>query len=502
MSNNIGVEILKKQVWAACTSKIGSSLPACVSAADRKLGIAVIKPEDVEATIDNMAVVSLSDGKQLGGRGIPAPELPVHLAVYRAYPQVGAIVHITTKWASAFSRAGRSIPVYSETHARAFGSEIVCTDVLSDEAYEGDMMTAIGDAVAEAMRRHPVGPSGAVMIRYSGALVWDKTPCGAIEGAEAFESVAQIADTTEQQNPNGLTCMPQAYADRLYRESIRQKTVLDGVESHGTPGQTVTIADQRKINMELLVYFDEVCRKNGIHYSLTGGTLLGAIRHRGFIPWDDDVDVFMTRPEYEKVEKAFDSGNRFIFVSKKSEPNFNYVFGRVVDTKTLITESPNTLSAGKGLFLDVCVVDGLPKNALARKLHIAYMRFLMRGRRATIHDPAGKGYQRRGRLVVFAKKIIRSLTDYQFWNRRLEKAMARYPFDHSEYVGNFTSQYGGREMMHRSAFDSYEDVEFEGHQCMICAGYDEYLTNIYHKYMSLPPKAKRKGHHTGTIRWV
>ena len=130
------------------------------------------------------------------------------------------------------------------------------------------------------------------------------------------------------------------------------------------------------------------------------------------------------------------------------------------------------------------------------------MRTLVRLRRSTIHSPTSKAYNSRGRIHRLLKKIVRTLTTHHFWNRRLEKVMGLYSFEKSKFVGNFTSQYGKREMLHKEAFDSYFDVEFEGHKFMVCQGYEEYLNNIYGNYLSYPRRKTRKGHHVYKAYWV
>ena len=131
-----------------------------------------------------------------------------------------------------------------------------------------------------------------------------------------------------------------------------------------------------------------------------------------------------------------------------------------------------------------------------------YMRLLVRFRRAVIQNPDRKSYKSRGPVYVMAKKLLRKCTDIHFWNQKMNKAMQKYPFDSGKYVGNFTSQYGNRELLHASAFKEYYDVKFEDMTCMICAGYHEYLTNIYNDYMQLPPVNKRKSHHNSNAVWI
>lgn len=500
------IEILKRQLLMVNgmlkKEKMSSFRYAHVSAVDRKSNAVIFRAFGVEKlTMDTMVVVSLEDGRILEGEDRILPkDVHIHLDIYRNFPQINSIAHVYPKWTSIYSQSGKSIPVSTTRHAITLRQEIKCSRDLTQEEINRGFQKTIGTTVVEAMRENDILDQGAVLARYDGAIVWGATPLKALDQAKQLESIANAAWHMQALiGSDEEIGMPQDLADQ-YFDSLKNEDTTG--ETLGIPGEEVTAMQERQIGLEMLIYFDRVCREHGIKYSLTGGTLLGAIRHSGFIPWDDDVDVFLTRPEFDKLESVFDDNARFVYVTRKKEPDFNYVFGRLVDTKTLILEAPNTLSAGKGVFLDVCVVDGLPNSKFLRDLHIKYMRVLMRCRRATVQNPAGKSYRRKGVLYVLAKKVLRLFTDYQFWNRRLEKAMSRYSYEKSEYVGNFTSQYGKRELLHKEVFDSYIDVPFEGHTFMICAGYHEYLKNIYKKYMSFPEKSKRKGHHPNRAIWV
>lgn len=261
----------------------------------------------------------------------------------------------------------------------------------------------------------------------------------------------------------------------------------------------ITDEERKHINLELLSYFDKVCRENNIHYSLSGGTLLGAVRHKGLIPWDDDVDVFMSRPEFEKLDNIFKETDSFVWVSPTNGEITNLPYGRLYDKRTrfvgsIIPTSPNT-----GLFLDVCVVDGLPRSRIRRDLHIALIFFLRRGRRSALYDETSHYYIETSIPMKIIKKIIRLTTNGDFWLKALKKTTSKYKFDNSEWVGNFTSQYGRKELMHRSSWDSYVELEFEGKLYEACVGWEEYLTNIFGDYMQLPPEDKRVGHHEGEV---
>lgn len=264
----------------------------------------------------------------------------------------------------------------------------------------------------------------------------------------------------------------------------------------------VTDQELKQINLEMLCYFDKVCRENNIHYSITGGTLLGAVRHKGFIPWDDDVDVFLPRPEFEKLNDVFSDEGRYVWKTRKKDPSFKFVYGRLLDTKTIILDAGGMASEGQGIFLDVCVVDGLPRNKFFRILHIFIIQLLFRGRRTVVYDKSRPEFSEGNFVMQILKCMVLKTTDLEFWMKKLDKAMRRYPFNTGEYVGNFASRYGKRELIHRNAFDSYIDLEFEGQRFMACQGWEEYLKNIYGNYMELPPVEERKGHHVGTPYWV
>lgn len=428
------------------------------------------------------------------------PDFRLHAALHKAIPQFDAIVTCHVPAAVNFVATGKEIPVYTRYHAENFPGPVRCTKPLALKDGSG-YEKALTDAVLEAVSKCDTGNPGALLIRNFGVCVWDTDATVAVAKIKQLNAIAGQAWQMELDTQGGIQPMDPAEYAALYNARVTRNSFIEKVDGK-VPGTKVTAAEEKYINLALLDYFDKVCRENDIKYSLTGGTLLGAVRHKGLIPWDDDVDVFLSRPEFEKLRDAFPDGGRYVYVDRVKEPGYPYVFGRLIDTDTIITKSPNTLSFGKGLFVDVCVVDGLPKSKLARDIHMLRMRILFRCRRATIHSNKSKSYANKGPLVLFAKKVINKLTTAEYWNKKIEKLMQKYPWDSSEYVGNFTSAYGKREMLHRSGFDTYTTLEFEGKEYMVFGGYEEYLTNIYRDYMELPPVRKRVGHHPNTAYWV
>lgn len=480
--------------------KLNTYAEAHVSAVDRFTNTVVFKAAGQPAEEENFLAVSLENGAVLSGNGALPLDAEMHLAVYRAYPQIGSIAHVYPTKTMSFAQAGEGIPVLGKYHAMYFKQAIPCTKPTAEKEAQGKSYAeASAEAVLDELKQTEVLPFGALLLNQDGALVWNELPLKTIDYANYLEKTAEAAWDTRMLAGGECQPMSEDLAVRFFEE---RQTQLLPAEPVGVPGTKVTAQQARSVNLAMLEYFDRVCRENGVKYSLTGGTLLGAVRHGGIIPWDDDVDVFLTRPEFEKLASVFPEGGRFEFITLQKDPNFNYVFGRLIDTWTLIEYSPNTAGAGKGLFLDVCVVDGLPDDEGKRKRHMRYMRLLVRFRRAVIQNPNRKSYRSKGPIFVMAKKLLRKCTDIHFWNRKMNKAMQKYPFDGGKYVGNFTSQYGSRELLHAATFSKYYDVKFENLTCMICAGYDEYLSNIYKDYMTLPPLNKRKSHHNCDAVWV
>ena len=112
--------------------------------------------------------------------------------------------------------------------------------------------------------------------------------------------------------------------------------------------------------MSMLKEIDSFCRTNGITYYLAFGTLLGAVRHQGFIPWDDDIDIMMPRKDYERFEQAFSSVKNYRFLTKNNTENFPYPYGKVIDTRTVKKEPLRTRYQVIGLDIDVFPIDNYP----------------------------------------------------------------------------------------------------------------------------------------------
>ena len=130
----------------------------------------------------------------------------------------------------------------------------------------------------------------------------------------------------------------------------------------------IELPEMKAIEIAILDCFDSFCRENGLSYSLAGGTLLGAVRHKGFIPWDDDIDVLMSRENYEKLQSlAASFPNPYQVNSIHTETNrrkpYLYTYTKIVDTRTLLVEKPDELDYETGIYIDVFPLDGQPTDS-------------------------------------------------------------------------------------------------------------------------------------------
>ena len=254
-------------------------------------------------------------------------------------------------------------------------------------------------------------------------------------------------------------------------------------------------ADLRKlqlIELEMLVEVDRICRKNNIHYSLSGGTLLGAVRHKGFIPWDDDLDIMFLHDEYEKFFQACQTEldtNRFFFQDYRTDPNYRWGYGKLRRRNTeYIKAGQEKLKQKTGICIDIFDFENVPNNFQTRKRYLKIMKCI----RKTLYSAMGRTneelmlfrllyqglYLLPNALVhrvknVLTEKINQQITDNVLCLMWPEKGC---PYGYS-----------------RSIFSKYTDLDFEGMKFMAIQEYDTYLRIHYGNYMQLPPVESRKG---------
>lgn len=258
----------------------------------------------------------------------------------------------------------------------------------------------------------------------------------------------------------------------------------------------LSLDEIKKIELNLLIEFREICNKLGLRYYIFGGTLLGAIRHKGFIPWDDDIDVCMPRPDYDKLMKFSETykneNNKFLFY--KDYNNMAH-FIRFVDLRTHILQEYNDNEMYKHIWMDIMPLDGLPENfdelkQIYKKAHFYRTIF------GLCDAILGYGTSFRKRILKYILKPIALLYTRQRALNNLNKLSIRYDYDISDYVGAISmGLYGTSERMLKLGIGEGCEVEFENEKFNTFCCWDSYLKSLYKDYMQLPPIEKRKNHH-------
>lgn len=255
----------------------------------------------------------------------------------------------------------------------------------------------------------------------------------------------------------------------------------------------------KSIQLDLLDIIDMFCRKYDIKYSLGYGSLIGAIRHKGFIPWDDDIDVFMLRTEYEKLLDILRQQTEYPFLTvlDSSLNEYYYPFAKIIDNRTIAKMEDNTTP--HGIWVDVFPLDNLPNASL--KCKSLQKRCLLY--RAVVISMTTDFTGVHSIKKILSKKVLSmyaAVVGKKAFLKKYIKLQKKNNSQNSDYVGNLFTPYKN-ECYPRDWFNEYQDVEFEGKTYKAISQYDKYLTLVYGDYMTVPPKNKRKDHHI-TAMWI
>ena len=250
----------------------------------------------------------------------------------------------------------------------------------------------------------------------------------------------------------------------------------------------------QKVELEMLVEVDRVCRKHNINYSLDGGTLLGAVRHRGFIPWDDDIDLIMLREEYNKFRVACLNDldqERFFLQDYTTDPYYRWGYAKIRRNNTqFIRLGQERCKQHTGIFIDIFVVDNVPDHPLLRKLHLQACYLIRKG----LYSEIGKYAEshRIKRNIYKLLSIIPRETLFKYRNKLANKCNKH----RTELISHYTLEYPKRCLygLPRSCFDERVELEFEGYRFYAFKDYDLYLSMYYGNYMELPPEKDRISH--------
>ncbi len=260
----------------------------------------------------------------------------------------------------------------------------------------------------------------------------------------------------------------------------------------------LTLKEIQQIELSILLDFDKIARAHGLKYSLFAGTMLGAVRHKGFIPWDDDIDITMPRPDYEKLiqlNKEPGFWPDYLKMSCFEDGNLDVPFMKVFDTRTKIKEDNFNESNVESLWIDIFPMDGLPESLEEKKKYYKKCLFITK---LNLAAAAKTGYGSTG-LKIFLKMIlIKPLTAIIGRKRiagMLKNMASKIPYGSTPECG--LSVWGCDGPYQALTIEEYEDLiemEFEGHKLCCTAYWDKNLKGIFGDYMQLPPENERISH--------
>lgn len=241
--------------------------------------------------------------------------------------------------------------------------------------------------------------------------------------------------------------------------------------------------------LPVLEAIDSVCREHGLKYYLCAGTMLGAIRHHGFIPWDDDVDICMPRKDYNTLMAHCHEWMPapMEIIASHNRPDYPYPFAKVIDSSTVVLERPDFMFP-EGIYIDIFPIDGIASDEKAQKAHIKSYKLwrhllFLRGR-----DPFKHGHGPRSWWPLLLHKIF----SLKWLQDKVQGIMQEYDFEQCDYV--IDHDFNERGIMPKALLGTPTLCMFEGKEFYGVENPDRYLTFLYGDYMTPPPADKQTQH--------
>lgn len=257
------------------------------------------------------------------------------------------------------------------------------------------------------------------------------------------------------------------------------------------------IDEIRHIQLNILASIDEFCDHNKMSYFLTGGTLIGAVRHKGYIPWDDDIDINMPRKDFNQFINEFNKNrnDNLKVIYYTIDNNFPFTFAKVIDSNTLLVENIDS-DFSLGVNIDVFPLENLDNDInkvskLSNK--ISFYRNLLAIK--TVKQSSNRKFYKR--FILFLGKKLLYYCSIKYIINKISVLSQRYiDNENSRYVSVLSVfTYGKGEIIERKEYSNYIKLDFEGKKYRAPIGYDKVLRNLYGDYMRLPPKENQVTHH-------
>ena len=248
---------------------------------------------------------------------------------------------------------------------------------------------------------------------------------------------------------------------------------------------------------DMLSWFHSLCVENGLRYYALGGTALGAVRHNGFIPWDDDIDVGMPRADYDRLReltKQIYADTPYVLEFPSERKDFVYTYAKLYDTRTTLVENTR-YNTKRGIYLDIFPLDGMADEygeALARFKVIDKNFALLHTQTCAVRS-GRKWYKNLS--IVLSRCVPSFILDARKISEKINKLASERDFDSCKYVANCFGAWHEKEIHERRIYGTPTLCRFEGAEIYVQEDVDAYLKGLYGDYMKLPPVEKRVTHH-------
>lgn len=262
----------------------------------------------------------------------------------------------------------------------------------------------------------------------------------------------------------------------------------------------IDIEELKQLQLQILISVDAFCKANGIEYSLAAGTLIGAIRHKGYIPWDDDIDICMTRPNYDRFLKSFNGAYDHLHVlAPEITMNYYAPYANVCDKRTILDEGKNGHHGIEiGVKIDIFPIDGVSRDLqeyrkMCNKAY-KYIRIL------SIKNLILHKMNTRTKIKAVIGKVLYMFSSYH----SLQDKIHRLALENGYLESDFASLVVFDPIAFRApriVFDTYEDIVFEEYSFRTVKEKDLFMRLRYGDYMKLPPEDQRIPHHGFTAYW-
>lgn len=264
----------------------------------------------------------------------------------------------------------------------------------------------------------------------------------------------------------------------------------------------VTVTDIQYKIFTIFKEVDSVCKKNNIRYYAIGGTCLGAVRHKGFIPWDDDLDIAMPRKDYEKfisiAERDLPENLRLLGGTEIRKYECLFIKVHDVNTTFIHRNYESCVERYSGVYIDIMPLDGLSENRFVRSINFARLRVLAR---LNVNHRFGVDFYHTGFRLLLWKiiDIYMKRKPYDFFSKEREKILKKYDFDTSTYSCYGWSLLAKKITFLKEDFGAHIELPFMDYIMRCPQGYDDFLKTMFGEYMKLPPEEQQKRTHPAFV---